>query len=293
VLVAAMVFAACWGVVQLAVLGSAARTVRAGTLLLAVGAGVYGCGALAVVVEYAWTRVYAHVTGAAVYEVVGTASSTVDPFVEEIAKVVPLVLLAWGARARWQRGLTDYLLLGAATGAGFGLAEAVMRFGTRAGTAIRMSDGWVLPISLSPPTIPTPGAVMGSWLPAPAGGDGFLSLSAGPGTNLHLAWSALAGLGVGFVVRGRGPVRLLGPGLVLWSGRITRRTTSMPAIPATPVWAATWLRRSWPRSRCCGCGRCSRWPPPSPSTRTGFAGPVTGPRICGYGENVRHRRRYR
>ncbi len=213
-----MVFAACWGVVQLAVLGSAARTVRAGTLLLAVGAGVYGCGVLAVVVEYAWTHLRADATGVPIYQVVATASYTVDPFVEEIAKVVPLVLLAWGARARWQRGLTDYLLLGAATGAGFGLAEAVMRFGTRAGTAIGMPDGWVLPISLSPPTIPTPGAVVVSWLPAPAGGDGFLSLSAGSGTNLHLAWSALAGLGVGFAVRGRGPVRLLGPGLVLLVG---------------------------------------------------------------------------
>jgi uncharacterized membrane protein len=132
VLVAAMVFAACWGVVQLAVLGSAARSVRAGTLLLAVGAGVYGCGVLAVIVEYAWTHLRANATGVPVYEVVATASYTVDPFVEEIAKVVPLLLLAWGARARLQRGLTDYLLLGAATGAGFGLAEAVMRFGTRA-----------------------------------------------------------------------------------------------------------------------------------------------------------------
>lgn len=186
-MVAAMVFAACWGVVQLAVLGSAVRSVRAGTLLLAVGTGVYGCGVLAVVVEYAWTYLRADATGVPIYQVVATASYTVDPFVEEIAKVVPLVLIAWGAWARWQRGLTDHLLLGAATGVGFGLAEAVMRFGTRAGTAIRMPDGWVSPISLSPPTIPTPGAVVGSWLPAPVGGDGLLSLSAGPGTNLHLA----------------------------------------------------------------------------------------------------------
>jgi PrsW family intramembrane metalloprotease len=213
-----MVFAACWGVVQLAMLGSAARSLRVGTLLLAVGAGVYGCGVLAVIVEYAWTHVRANVTGVPIYQVVATGSYTVDPFVEEIAKVVPLLLLAWGARARLQRGLTDYLLLGAATGAGFGLAEAVMRFGTRAGTAVRMPGGWVLPISLSPPTVPTPVAAVGSWLPAPSGGDGLLSLSVGSGTNLHLAWSALAGLGVGLAVRGRGPVRLLGPLLVVLVG---------------------------------------------------------------------------
>ena len=179
---------------------------------------MYGCGVLAVVVEYAWTHARANATGVPVYEVVASASYTVDPFVEEIAKVVPLLLVAWGARARLQRGLTDYLLLGAATGAGFGLAEAVMRFGTRAGTSVRMPGGWVLPISLSPPTVPTPAAAVGSWLPAPAGGDGLLSLSVGSGTNLHLAWSALAGLGVGFAVRGRGPVRLLGPLLVILVG---------------------------------------------------------------------------
>jgi hypothetical protein len=217
VLVAAMVFAACWGVVQLAVLGSAARSVRAGTLLLAVGAGVYGCGILAVIVEYAWTQGYAHASGAPLYEVVASASYTVDPFVEEIAKVVPLLLLAWGARARWQRGLTDYLLLGAATGAGFGLLEAVMRFGTRAGTAVRMPDGWVLPISLSPPTVPAPAAAVGSWLPAPAGGNGLLSLSVGSGTNLHLAWSALAGLGVG-----------LASGAWSWAGAAARAAAGGP-----------------------------------------------------------------
>jgi hypothetical protein len=142
---------------------------------------------------------------------VDTSSYTVDPFVEEVAKVLPLLVLAWSARARLQRGLNDHVLLGAATGAGFGLLEALMRFGSRACTAVGMPDGWVLPISLSPPMVPSPGTTMTSWLPAPAGGDGLLSFGAGTGTSLHLAWSALARLGVGFLVRGRGPVRLLGP----------------------------------------------------------------------------------
>jgi hypothetical protein len=218
VLVVAMVLAACWGVLQLAVLGSATRSVRAGTLLLAVGAGVYGCGVFAVAVQYTWTRLYAGATGNPVYQVVETASYTADPFIEEVAKVLPLLVLAWSARARLQRGLTDHLLHGAATGAGFGLLEALMRFGSRAGTAVGMPGGWVLPISLSPPMVPSPGSTMTSWLPAPAGGDGLLSFGAGTGTNLHLAWSALAGLGVGLLVRGRGPVRLLGPLLVALVG---------------------------------------------------------------------------
>lgn len=174
-----MAFAACWGVVQLAALGSLTRSVRAGTLVLAVGTGLYGCGALAAGLEYTWTHVYANVAGVPAYQVVTTGSYTVDPFIEEIAKVVPLLLLAAGVRARRQRGLTDHLLLGAATGAGFGLAEAVMRFGTRAGTAVGMPGGWVLPVSLSPPTIPDPGATVTSWLPAPAGGDALFTLAAG------------------------------------------------------------------------------------------------------------------
>lgn len=45
-----------------------------------------------------------------------------------------------------------------------------------------------------------------------------MSFGAGTGTNLHLAWSAIAGLGVGLLVRGRGPVRLLGLLLVAFVG---------------------------------------------------------------------------
>jgi hypothetical protein len=40
----------------------------------------------------------------------------------------------------------------------------------------------------------------------------------GSGTNLHLAWSAMAGLGVGLAALGRGLVRLLGPLLVVLVG---------------------------------------------------------------------------
>jgi hypothetical protein len=163
--------------------------------------------------------VYADLTGGSAYLVADTASYTVDPFVEEVAKVAPLLLLAVvAARGRRQRGLSDYLLLGAATGAGFALAEALLRFGTRAGTAVGMPGGWLLPVSLSPPTIPSPAAAVGSWLPAPAGGDALLSLGAGSGTNLHLAWSALAGLGIGLLIRGRGWSRLGGPVLILLAG---------------------------------------------------------------------------
>lgn len=217
-LVVAMVFASVWAVVQLAVLASGVRSVRVGLLLLAVGTGVYACGPAALAIQYAYTRAFAALSGRPLPVVVMDAAYTVDPFVEEIVKVLPVLVLAWWARGRLQRGLADHLLLGAALGAGFGLLEALMRFGFRAGSAISGPTGWVLPLSLSPPVIPNLGTSLFSWLPAPVGSDSFLAVSTGPGVNVHVVWSAVAGLGVGFLVRERGRLRLLGPLLVLAVG---------------------------------------------------------------------------
>ncbi|GAB3248875.1 PrsW family glutamic-type intramembrane protease [Kineosporia babensis] len=213
-LVLAMAFTALWGVLQLAVLGYATRSVRLGLLALAVGLGFYGCGLLAVGIEFVLTRVYATATGEPLRAVVETASYTTDPFVEEIVKIAPLLILAWSVRHRAQRGLTDFLVLGGAFGAGFGLLEATMRFGSRAAGAIGVPQGWVLPTGLSPPIVPDPLHTLTLWLPAPVGGD-YLSLNQSPGLSVHLVWSAVAGLGIGLLLRGPGRFRLLGPLLVL------------------------------------------------------------------------------
>lgn len=208
-LTVAMAFAACYGVLQLAVLGWPARSVGLGTLLLAVGVGMYGAGVVGVLLELGYTRALAAVTGDPLFEVVGIAGYTVDPFIEEIIKMVPLLLVALHTRTRTQWGLTDYLLVGAGVGAGFGLLEAVMRFSHRAGDAIATDGGWLLPLSLAPPFIPGVGTSLISWLPAPVSSD-LLSFSPAPDTYLHLAWSAVAGFGIGFALRTRGPLRLLG-----------------------------------------------------------------------------------
>jgi hypothetical protein len=63
--------------------------------------------------------------------------------------------------------------------------------------------------------VPDAGATAGSWLPAPASSD-LLIFVGGPDTFLHLAWSAVAGLGVGALLRGRGPARLAGPLAILF-----------------------------------------------------------------------------
>ncbi|MGH8773709.1 MAG: PrsW family glutamic-type intramembrane protease [Jiangellaceae bacterium] len=204
----ALSVAACYGVFQLAVLGSATRTVGGGTLLLAVGVGLYFCGPAAVALQLAYTRSVAALSDAQLGHVVEVAGYTLDPFIEEAVKVAPLLLVGLHVRTRLQWGLTDYLLLGAAAGAGFGLLEALMRFGRRAGAALEVPGGWIFP-SLSPPYVPDFGATLGSWLPQPISSSD-LFLPSGPDTFHHLVWSAAAGLGVGWLLRERGPARFVG-----------------------------------------------------------------------------------
>ncbi|MEV6031478.1 PrsW family glutamic-type intramembrane protease [Nonomuraea sp. NPDC052116] len=112
--------------------------------MVALGTGLYRCGMLAALLELAWTRGVAAWSGEAVREVVGTASYTVDPFIEEVVKVIPLAVAAWVVRRRLRWGLTDHLLLGAALGAGFALLEALLRLSHLAGRAIPVVGGWVI-----------------------------------------------------------------------------------------------------------------------------------------------------
>ncbi|MGW0806613.1 PrsW family glutamic-type intramembrane protease [Nonomuraea sp. NPDC002799] len=203
-----MVFATCCSVLQLALLGWGTRTVRLGTLALAIGAGMYGCAMIAVLLQLAYTRTLSALTGDNLSDVVTTAGHSVDPVLEEIIKIAPLLLIGCRRRARVQWRLTDHLLLGAALGAGFGLLEALLYYGREAGKALRFPDGWVIPISLKPPYIPGLEQALTSWLPAPYSVSELSPV--GPDTGFHIAWSALAGIGVGMLLRWRGPVRLLG-----------------------------------------------------------------------------------
>lgn len=205
-----MAIAACYGVLQLAALGwFTGRSVRLGTLLLAIAVGLYGCGAATLLLQFLYTRGLAAASEAQLAEVVRTASYTVDPFIEEFVKVAPLFVVGLHVRARFQWGLTDYVVLGAGLGAGFGLLEAVLRFSHRADQALAVPGGWLLPTGFSPTYIPDFGTTLGSWLPAPATSQ-LLTLASEPETFLHLAWSAAAGLGAGVLLRGRGPGRILG-----------------------------------------------------------------------------------
>ncbi|MFC7619196.1 PrsW family glutamic-type intramembrane protease [Microlunatus sp. GCM10028923] len=212
-----MIIAACYGVIQLAALGSATRSVRVSTLLLAAMAGAYACGAVALIGELGWTHLVALITGEPLYEVIKTASHTVDPFIEELVKVLPLILIALLARRlQKQWGVTDYLLLGAAIGTGFAWMEAMLRFAGDASQAFADSSGGFLLPSLAPPQITGVGPTLVSWLPPPVRTADILG-TAGAAVNLHLVWTALAGLGLGLLVRMRGWWRLIGLAPLLYA----------------------------------------------------------------------------
>ncbi|WP_161606072.1 PrsW family glutamic-type intramembrane protease [Microlunatus speluncae] len=211
-----MLLATGYGVLQLAVLGWATRSVRFVTLLRAVAVGFFACGFVALLLQLAAVGVLRGVTGLGWIEAVRLAGYTIDPWIEEIVKVAPIVLIALAVRRlRQQWGLTDYFLLGAAIGAGFTLAEAMLRFGHRAGAVVGTADGYTLPMGLYPPAVPGLGKLLTSWLPAPVGGYELLGLGPGEWLNLHLPWTALAAAGIGYCLRGRagrggGWFRLLG-----------------------------------------------------------------------------------
>jgi hypothetical protein len=233
-----MAAAAVWGVLQLFAVSWPTRSVRLSTVLLALAVGVYGCGVATALVELAYTRAYADQSGQPLLTVVNTTSYTVAPWVEELAKVSPLLLAGLSPKVRRQWGLTDFVVLGAALGGGFGLLEGVLRYGLDADRAIPRGGGWIIPDSLSPPYVPGLEQVLTSWLPAP-----FSQLDlGGPAvteTFSHLVFTAMAGLGVGLLWRTRGAVRLLSALPVVAAAAY--HTVNNYAVQKPTSQAAQWL----------------------------------------------------
>src|SRR4051794_16745868 len=197
-----MTVAAVCCVLQLGVIGSWGRSLRLSTLLLTIAVGFFVCGTVAVLLELGWTRAAAAVTGASLYDVVGTAAYTLDPLIEELVKLAPLVLVAWRwARAHRQLGLTDHLLAGAALGVGFELFEAALRFSTLGALATAVPGGYLVAASLGGTvTVPSVWTSLTSWQPAPAASADLLSFTSGGDTVQHLVWTALAAVGLGWFV---------------------------------------------------------------------------------------------
>lgn len=201
----AVIFAHVWGVLQLLVLGSFAKTTRTRTVLAAMAVGFFACAPLAVLLQVTWIRAAASLSGAYIGGVVQTASYTFDPFMEEALKVLPLLLLLRLPAMRRQCSITDCVLIAAATGSGFGLAEFLYAVGTAPSQATPIEGGWILGIGLWLPVVPSMWTSIHAWLPSGAG-DTFLA-SGATSPNLHLAWAAVGGLAVGLVLRLRAPGR--------------------------------------------------------------------------------------
>jgi hypothetical protein len=281
-----------YGLAQLALLGWAVRVVRLRVLLLAALAGMYAAAPLALLAEAGWTRTAAALSGKPLVEVTSRASSTIDPLIEECAKLAPLLLLWLLVRSlRRQWGTTDVVLAGAALGTGFGLAEQLLRFSGHTGQAIHLATGgWTIPAGQSTATVPGIACTLGSWLPAGVWRSGVPDAGAGA-LNLQLVWSSVAALGLALTLR-RGAAartRLAGLALIVLAvadhaaantqgaaSSLARTlaspfTTTRPiawAYPLAALTAAIWLdRRRRPAYRAA--------PPPEP--QAALASAATAP----------------
>ena len=214
-----MLLATVYGVFQLHAFGSATRTVGWRTWLLTIAAGVYGAGVVSLVLQWVSLRALDALVARSSRDVVRLAGYTVDPFIEEFVKLAPLVMIAGWAQTRWRWGLTDYVILGGASGAGFGFLEALMRFGATKTLLVENSDGWIVAApSFEPPFVAHPDRILSSWVPAPASNVRLLEWGQTLDPSIHVVWSTLAGLGLGLLLRSTGWWRLLGLTLILFAG---------------------------------------------------------------------------
>ncbi|WP_405699856.1 DUF6531 domain-containing protein [Streptomyces sp. NBC_01383] len=133
-----------------------------------------------------------------------TVMWTTAPASEELLKLAPLALAAWTLRRRMQWGMADFVVLGGAIGAGFGLLEAVAQYALAPDAVVRGIDGgWMVGSGFSAPFVAGFPEFLGHWFPSPVGtvalGSFDMSITAGH----HVVWSALGGLGVGLFLLGR------------------------------------------------------------------------------------------
>jgi len=192
----AIVFAQLWGVIQLFVLATLSRTVRMRTVIAAMAVGLYAMAPVAVILQKSWIGVAASLVGKSMADMTGIASYTVDPFIEEALKLLPLALLMLIPAIRRQWTLTDCLLVGAAIGSGFGLAEHLYRYASSPDAAEAVRGGWIMTFGRYTPTVPGIPSSLTSWLP-----NGVWFPEDPTRVNWHLAWSAIGGLALGIWVR--------------------------------------------------------------------------------------------
>jgi len=208
-MVPAIIFAQVWGVIQLIVLTSLARTVRVRTVFAAMAVGFYLIGPLTAFIQLSWIHLAAPLFHMSPDDLQVIASYSIDPFIEEAMKLLPVGLLMLLPSIRRQWSLTDCVLVAAATGSGFGLTEHLFRYAAYPHTAYGISGGWMLLLGIWRVFVPGFFHTLTSWIT-----DGAYITTDPIDINWHLAWSAIGGLAVGLVVRrGDKKALLAGAGL--------------------------------------------------------------------------------
>jgi RsiW-degrading membrane proteinase PrsW (M82 family) len=198
-------FTHVWAALQVFLLGTVGRTVRWRAVVLAFLTGAYGCTALTGLVQFAWILGASALLDRRVADVIAFGSWTIDPAIEELLKVAPLVLLM-GLAPRLRRDLrtVDLVVLGAALGAGFGLTETLLGLWDWLGRGIwsTATGHWLLPIGINTVEVPAPLVALRAWIPDGTVDSVIWALDTPAVTpNLHLAWSSLCGLAAGLALR--------------------------------------------------------------------------------------------
>ncbi len=197
-------------------MGSFTRTVRVRTVLGAIGTGFYACAIVAAGLQWGVTRLAASLFGVGLDGVVASAGFTINPFIEELAKIAPLLAAGWWLRSKQQWGATDFVLMASGFGAGFGLFEAFGRYGQFLSTFTPFPGGYVRPSSFFPPFIPNLSGTIFSWIPAPVTKVDVSAVE--PDVAPHMVWSSIAGLGIGLFFKTKTRFRILALLLVAVAG---------------------------------------------------------------------------
>ena len=202
-----MVVAMLYGPWQLWVLASPTRTIQFRTVSLGVLAGVAVAFPVSVGIEWAWVAAAGSWWNGYTFELVDWAGWTVDPFIEEVVRLLPLVLVMLAvAKARQQWAVTDLVVLGFGVGSGYRLAEHVARFGEEVrGPFAQVSNdsGWVIGLAGFRGTtlVPYPWVWLRQWIPEGVQIDSFGADQVMIGThNLIAIWGTFGGLAVGLWV---------------------------------------------------------------------------------------------
>lgn len=239
-MVPALIFSYVWSTFLLFAITSGSRTVGLRTTFAAMLCGASFSTPVAVALQY----LVLHATGGDL----NALGYTVDPAIEELLKLAPVFVVLLGAQARRDLRASDYVLLAGAAGSGFGLVESLLRFGMSPVPA-DPDGGWTLGF-LASVHLPSPWQVVTGWFVSVAPSGGVLHHP----INSHLAWSALAGLGLYWLLSPRmgRPYRIAGA-VGIWlawgyhaafNGALSYPTTFTRILSYTiglTLWLTVWL----------------------------------------------------